>query len=177
MRVISGFLGGRTFASPGGHRTHPMSDKVRGGLFGVLGDIKGLNVLDAFAGSGALSIEAVSRGAKHAVAIDVDKRAHVVMAENIKSLDIADRIKVIRAYAGAWSTRHQAQMFDLIFVDPPYDNPPYRDLDSLPRHLKDTGTLVLSWPGSEKPCKFEGLSIVQTKDYGDAQLVFYQKIR
>jgi 16S rRNA (guanine966-N2)-methyltransferase len=79
MRVIAGFLGGRNFDSPGGHRTHPMSDKVRGAVFGVLGDIKGLSVLDAFAGSGALSIEAVSRGAKYAVAIDVDKRAHAVM--------------------------------------------------------------------------------------------------
>jgi 16S rRNA (guanine966-N2)-methyltransferase len=177
MRVIAGFLGGRSFASPNGHRTHPMSDKVRGAMFGVLGDIKGLNVLDAFAGSGALSIEAISRGAKHAVAIDVDKRAHTVIAENINSLGISDRIKAIRAYAGAWSTRHQDQLFDLIFVDPPYDNPPYRDLDSLSRHLKDDGTLILSWPGNEKACKFEGLKAVQTKNYGDAQLVFYQKIR
>lgn len=177
MRVIAGFLGGRNFDSPGGHRTHPMSDKVRGAVFGVLGDIKGLSVLDAFAGSGALSIEAVSRGAKYAVAIDVDKRAQAVMTKNMKVLGISDRVKSIRAYAGAWSTRHQDQTFDLIFVDPPYDNPPYRDLDSLPRHLKDSGTLVLSWPGSEKPCKFDGLISVQTKDYGDAQLVFYQKIR
>ena len=176
MRVISGFLGGRSFASPFGYRTHPMSDKVRGALFGVLGDIKGLNVLDPFAGSGALSIEAISRGAKHAVAIDNDKRAHNVIVENIESLGITDRVKAIRAYAGAWSTRHQDQLFDLIFADPPYNNPPYRDLDSLPRHLKDSGTLVLSWPGSEQPFKFKGLSIVQTKDYGDAQLVFYQKI-
>lgn len=176
MRVIAGFLGGRTFDSPGGHRTHPMSDKVRGALFGVLGDIKGLTVLDAFAGSGALSIEAISRGASSAVAIDVDKRAHTVMVKNIAQLDLKDRIKAIRAFAGAWSTRHQNQFFDLIFVDPPYDNPPYRDLDSLPRHLKESGTLVLSWPGNQKPCKFAGLSAVQTKDYGDAQLVFYQRI-
>ena len=53
MRVISGWLGGRIFESPHGHRTHPMSDKIRGAVFGVLGDIKGLTVLDAFAGSGA----------------------------------------------------------------------------------------------------------------------------
>lgn len=176
MRVIAGFLGGRNFDSPGGHRTHPMSDKVRGAVFGVLGDIKGLSVLDAFAGSGALSIEAVSRGAKNAVAIDVDRRAHTIMAKNMQSLGIADRVKTIRAYTGAWSTRHKNQFFDLIFVDPPYDNPPYRDLDALPRHLKNSGTLVLSWPGNEKPCKFDGLKTVQTKDYGDAQLVFYQKI-
>jgi 16S rRNA (guanine966-N2)-methyltransferase len=176
MRVIAGFLGGRTFASPHGHRTHPMSDKVRGGLFGVLGDIKGLTVLDAFAGSGALAIEAISRGAKSAVAIEVDKGAHRAITENIESLGITDRVKAVRAFTNAWSTRHQVQLFDLIFADPPYDNVPYRDLKSLPRHLKDGGTLVLSWPGKQEPLKFEGLASVQTKNYGDAQLVFYQKI-
>ncbi len=177
MRVIAGFLGGRPFASPHGHRTHPMSDKVRGGLFGVLGDIKGLTVLDAFAGSGALAIEAISRGAKKAVAIEVEKRAHLTITENIRDLGIENRIKAIRAFAGAWSTRHQTHFFDLILVDPPYDNVPYRDLKSLPRHLAEGGTFVLSWPGKEEALKFEGLHIVQTKNYGDAQLVFYQKIR
>lgn len=175
MRVIAGWLGGRTFASPHGHRTHPMSDKVRGGLFGVLGDIKGLTVLDAFAGSGALAIEAISRGADTAVAIEVDKRAHLTITENLDELGIKDRVKAIRAFAGAWSTRHQAELFDLIFIDPPYDAVPYRDLKSLPRHLKDGGTLVLSWPGREEALKFDGLQVVQSKNYGDAQLVFYQK--
>ena len=175
MRVIAGWLGGRTFASPHGHRTHPMSDKVRGGLFGVLGDIKGLTVLDALAGSGALAIEAISRGADTAVAIEVDKRAHLTITENLDELGIKDRVKAIRAFAGAWSTRHQAELFDLIFIDPPYDAVPYRDLKSLPRHLKDGGTLVLSWPGREEALKFDGLQVVQSKNYGDAQLVFYQK--
>jgi 16S rRNA (guanine966-N2)-methyltransferase len=176
VRVIAGWLGGRNFNSPNGHRTHPMSEKMRGAIFGTLGDIKGLTVLDAFAGSGALAIEALSRGAASAVAIEVDKRAHTVLGENIKSLNLKDRIKAIRAFAGAWSTRHQAQFFDLIFVDPPYDNLPYRDLKSLPRHLTDKGTLVLSWPGKMEALKFDGLEAVQTKHYGDAQLVFYQKI-
>lgn len=176
MRVIAGWLGGRNFSSPNGHRTHPMSDKIRGAIFGVLGDIKGLTVLDAFAGSGALAIEAISRGAKSAVVIEVDKGAHTVITENINALGISDRIKAVRAFAGAWSTRHQAELFDLIFVDPPYDNIPYRDLKSLPRHLADKGTLVLSWPGNMEPLKFEGLVSVQAKNYGDAQLVFYQKI-
>jgi 16S rRNA (guanine966-N2)-methyltransferase len=177
MRVISGYLGGRTFESPGGHRTHPMSDKMRGAIFGTLGDIKGLEVLDAFAGSGALSIEAISRGAKHAVAIDNDKRAHATIKINIDKLELTDRIKSTKAFAGAWSMRHQAMLFDLIFVDPPYNDPPYRDLDKLPRHLKPSGTLVLSWPGKEKPLNYPGLQIVQNKVYGDGQLVFYQKIR
>ena len=175
MRVIAGYLGGRNFASPNGHRTHPMSEKVRGGIFGVLGDISGLTVLDAFAGSGALAIEAISRGAKSAVAIEVDRAAHRIITENCKALGITDRVKAVRAFANAWSTRHQAQYFDLVFIDPPYDDIPYRDLKVLPRHLNDGGTLVLSWPGGEEPLKFPGLQAVQTKNYGDAQLVFYQK--
>lgn len=175
MRVIAGWLGGRVFASPHGHRTHPMSEKTRGGIFGVLGDIKGLTVLDAFAGSGALSIEAISRGAKTALAIEVDKNAHRTITENCEALGITDRVKAVRAFTNAWSTRHQSQRFDLVFADPPYDNVPYRDLKILPRHLKESGTLVLSWPGGEEPLKFDGLSVVQTKNYGDAQLVFYQK--
>jgi 16S rRNA (guanine966-N2)-methyltransferase len=176
MRVISGFLGGRNFESPHGYRTRPMSEKARGAIFGALGDIKGLRVLDAFSGSGALAIESISRGAASAVAIEVDKQAHTSITKNIDELGIADRIKAVRAFAGAWSTRHQAQFFDLIFLDPPYDNIPWRDLKSMPRHLTDGGTLILSWPGKMDIWKFEGLKIVQQKSYGDIQLVFYQKI-
>ena len=176
MRVISGYLGGRNFASPNGHRTHPMSDKVRGGLFGVLGDIKGLSALDAFAGSGALAIEAISRGAKTATAIEVDKNAYVAILDNIESLGLKDRIKATRAFFNAWSTRNEKQKFDLIFADPPYDKIPYRDLKKLAVHLKEDGILVLSWPGNYEKLKFEGLESVQIKNYGDAQLVFYKKI-
>ncbi|MGI9028339.1 MAG: RsmD family RNA methyltransferase [Candidatus Saccharimonadales bacterium] len=174
MRVISGWLGGRIFDSPQGHRTHPMSEKMRGAIFGALGDIKGLTVLDAFAGSGALAIEAISRGAKEAIALDFDVAAYKVITLNIEKLELTDRIKATRAYAGAWSTRHQAQLFDIVLLDPPYDNIPYRDLKRLPRHLIPNGTLVLSWPGKMEPLTFEGFKIVQQKSYGDGQLIFYQ---
>lgn len=174
MRVIAGRLGGRNFDSPRGHRTHPMSEKMRGAIFGALGDIKGLTVLDAFSGSGALTIEAVSRGARSAIAIEVDPSAHSVIKSNLKNLELENRIKAVRAYAGAWSTRHQAEKFDLILLDPPYDNIPYRDLKRMPRHLAPGGTLVLSWPGKADPLKFEDLKVVLSKDYGDSQLVFYQ---
>lgn len=174
MRVISGFLGGRTFESPHGHRTHPMAEKVRGAIFGVLGDIKGLTVLDAFAGSGALAIEAISRGAASATLIEVDKGAHTIIDKNIESLGIDERTTTIRAFANAWSTRHQDQLFDLILLDPPYDTLPFRDLKAMPRHLAEGGTLVLSWPGKADTYPFEGLEIVQHKNYGDSQLIFYQ---
>lgn len=160
--------------SPHGHRTHPMSDKMRGAIFGVLGDIQGLTVLDAFAGSGALAIEAISRGAASAVAIEVDKGAHAIIQENLQTLNIDEQVKAIRAFANAWSTRHQAQLFDLVFLDPPYDNIPWRDLKVLPRHLADGGTLVLSWPGKADYPALGDLHVVLEKHYGDAQLVFYQ---
>ena len=89
MRVIAGTLGGRNFSSPHTRRTHPMSEKARGALFNALGDIHGLSVLDAFAGSGACSIEAVSRGVQtKSMAIDIDPEAVKTIAENIRSLDL-----------------------------------------------------------------------------------------
>lgn len=176
MRVISGWLGGQIFEAPKGHKTHPMSDKVRGGLFSALGDIKGLTVLDAFGGSGALAIEAVSRGAKHATAVDSDTKAYKVATKNIDKLGINDRCKAIRANASAWSNRHPNVRFDLVICDPPYDNMQYKVIRKLVKHLGENGVLVLSLPGKHEHLKLDGLEIVQAKDYGDAQLVFYKKV-
>lgn len=176
MRVIAGWLGGRVFDSPHGHKTHPMSEKMRGAIFGALGDIKGLSVLDAFAGSGALAIEAISRGASSAVIIEMDPAAHKIIENNVKAFGIEDRVKATRAYAGAWSTRHQVQTFDVVLLDPPYDNIPYRDLKRMPRHVADNGVIVLSWPGKMEPLTFERLQIVQTKNYGDSQAIFYKRL-
>lgn len=175
MRIIAGSLGGRQFDSPGGHRTHPMSDRMRGGLFNALGDIEGLTVLDAFAGSGALSFEAISRGAASSLAIEVDPKAHSVIEANIKALEVEDKVKATRAFTNAWSNRHPHEEFDLVLADPPYDKLPFRDLMILPKHLKPGGTLVLSWPGKTEPYYIPGFTEVKIKDYGDSQLVFYQK--
>lgn len=177
MRVIAGKFGGQLFDSPHGHRTHPMSEKMRGAIFSALGDINGLDILDPFSGSGALAIEAVSRGAGSVTAVEVDKRAHAIIVSNTKKLSIDNKIKVVRAYANAWSTRHQAHLFDVILLDPPYDNLPYRDLNVLPRHLKDDGVLVLSWPSKVDYYFFEGLEMIKSKDYGDSALYFYKKIK
>lgn len=173
MRVIAGRLGGRIFEAPHGHRTHPMSEKMRGAIFGALGDIEGLTVFDPFTGSGALAIEAVSRGASEAVAIEVEPGAYAVATKNMEQLGI-DQVKITKAYAGAWSTRHQDKQFDIVLLDPPYDKIPYRDLKRMPRHLATDGVLVLSWPGRADPLHFEGLDIVLHKEYGDSQLIFYK---
>jgi len=176
MRIIAGKLGGRIFESPGGHRTHPMSDKVRGGLFNALGDVTGLTVLDAFAGSGALSFEAVSRGAKHCIAIEADRRAYQSIVKNIDALELKAQIQAVNAYCASWSGRHQRETFDILLMDPPYDNLQINDMEKLVRHLKPDGIMVVSWPGKLDRVELTALEVVSSKNYGDAQLVFYRPI-
>lgn len=178
MRVISGSHGGRVFVSPGSFKTHPMSDKMRGALFAVLGDIKGLTVLDAFAGSGALSYEAVSRGARSAVAIDSDREAQDTIAKNVISLGLGERVELISANTSSWSKSNPDKMFDLILCDPPYkpyERLPFVLLERLPKHLSTGGTYVLSWPTSQPILELPGLTTVSNKTYGDGQLVFYKQ--
>lgn len=177
MRVIAGELKGRQIVAPSGHRTHPMSEKVRGGLFNVLGDLDGLGVLDAFAGSGALSIEAVSRGAKTVVAIDIDKKANTVLKQNLITLNIKNRIKAINANASGWSDNNLDLQFDIVIVAPPYDDIKMPILNKLVKHVKPGALYVLDWPGKMEIPDFDTLVQVRAKNYGDAQLVFYKKTR
>lgn len=176
MRIIAGRLGGRQFQAPHTHRVHPMSDKMRGALFNVLGDISGLTVLDAFGGSGALSFEAISRGASHATAIDIDKDAHAQISKNIKELELEEEVKAIRANASSWSDNNPDTKFDLILLDPPYDNVPHELLSKLSKHADLGGLIVLSYPGNKQPPTLTGLDLITAKLYGDSQLVFYRKL-
>jgi 16S rRNA (guanine966-N2)-methyltransferase len=176
MRVVSGTLGGRNFNSPQGYRTHPMSDKMRGALFNAIGNIKGLEVLDIYSGSGALGIEAVSRGAKSVISIEADKSAYLTIEDNVTSLSINDRMKPTKAFFKSWSNRHPNDTFDLVLADPPYDFIVFKDIERLRKHLKDTGIVALSWPGKEEIPAIDGLKIIKSNSYGDSQLVFYSKI-
>ncbi len=176
MRIIAGNLGGRQFEAPRGQRTHPMSERVRGGLFAALGDISGLSVLDGFAGSGALSLEAISRGASLAVAIDIDKQAHNTLIKNISSLKLARQIKAIRANASGWSDNNPTSQFDLVFVAPPYDDLQIKLIQKLVKHTKTDGLYVLDWPGNKEAPEPIGLKQIKQLDYGDAKVVFYRKV-
>lgn len=176
MRIIAGQLKGREFKSPHGHKTHPMSDKVRGALFNVLGDVEGLTFLDAFAGSGALAFEAASRGAKSVIAIDKDSSAHKIIEQNVKELHLQKVVHVSKASAGGWSIHNMEKNFDVIILDPPYEELQTSLIERLvKRHVKKGGLAVLSYPGHAKPPDFENAEIAAAKDYGDAQLVFYRK--
>lgn len=178
MRIITGALGGRIFDTPGTHRTHPMSDRVRGALFNVLGDITGLTVLDAFAGSGAISYEAVSRGATQVTAIENDRIAQQTIAKNLRDLSLHAHMKLIKASASAWLSTNQAARFDIVICDPPYDDLQISLMTRLANSTKVDGLVVLSLPPTaEYTLPAEGFRLEVSKDYGDAQLVFYRRIR
>ncbi|MDB5164054.1 MAG: hypothetical protein JWS12_672 [Candidatus Saccharibacteria bacterium] len=176
MRIIGGGLGGQQFEAPKGHRTHPMSDKARGGLFNVLGDIEGLSVLDAFGGSGALGFEALSRGATSALIIDSDRNAQTTIEHNIANLKLKNA-RLVRANVSGWSDNNPEALFDLIFLDPPYDHTQTALLAKLARHLSPAGTLVLSWPAQTPLPALPDLRLVKQSNYGDAELAFYQAIK
>ncbi len=176
MRIIAGSLGGRSFESPKGHKTHPMSDKVRGALFNKLGDIKGLSVLDAFSGTGALGFEAISRGAESALLIELERQAQITIEENIKTLDLSSKTKLVRANASSWSNTNSGALFDLVLLDPPYDKLQLQAVRKLALHTKPGGICILSWPGKSLAPTIDGLKEVDSSNYGDIQLVFFQKI-
>lgn len=178
MRIISGVLGGRQFDSLPGNRTHPMSEKMRGALFNTLGDISGLSVLDAFAGSGALSFEAISRGSAEVTAVEVDKSAHKTIKQNIQKLNLNSShllIRAIRANVSGWSDKNSDEQFDLVFCDPPYDKLNLSLLQKLAKHVKPDGLMVLSWPGKLIAPELADLQTIKTQPHGDAQLIYYNK--
>lgn len=174
MRVIAGHLGGRLFNSPHGHRTHPMSDKMRGALFNILGDIAGMSVLDPFAGTGAISFEAVSRGAASALAIEADKPAQKIITANIASLGLIHQVKLMGGTANSWLAKNKRKVFDIVVCDPPYNDLQYDLIERLERSVKPGGVFVLSWPSGGDLPRFNDLTLLQQRSYGDAQLIFYK---
>lgn len=177
MRIIAGSLRSRQFEHPKGHRTHPMGDRVRTALFNTLGDIKGLTVLDVFAGSGALTYESISRGAKHSTVIEIDRDAYEIIVKNVASLGIEDKVTPIHINARSWTYRNNADRFDLVFCDPPYDNIQETTLEKMAKHAKVGGLLIYSLPvhGDIRLNK-EQYQLVEEKTYGIVKLSFYRKI-
>lgn len=185
MRIVAGSLGGRTFDAPRGHRTHPMGEKVRGALFNALGDIKGLTVLDAFSGSGAIAFEAISRGVASVIAVEADKSAYQMILSNRELLAVSsERLSVYLKRCESWSRQRPHELFDIVIADPPYDMYAYNYLVNvrLAKHVRKGGTYVISIPPEHRPihdqdfAKLSDLKMVQEKLHGDAQLLFYKKV-
>lgn len=121
-RIVAGIVGGRRLAVPPGDRTRPTSDRAREALFGTLSallDLTGARVLDLFAGSGAVGLEAVSRGAAAALLVDSDPRAAAVARDNARAVGLADRVTVLRDRVERVLAGDPGP-YDLVFADPPY---------------------------------------------------------
>jgi 16S rRNA (guanine966-N2)-methyltransferase len=124
LRVISGTARGRRLVTPAGHDVRPTADRVKEALFSALGidAMRDARVLDGYAGSGALAIEALSRGAAYAFLIDADARAYASMTANVTTVGFEDRAVALRSdLASVLGNRPVAEPFDYVFLDPPYD--------------------------------------------------------
>ena len=178
LRLIAGQFGGRNISAPKTTRTHPMSERLRGSLFGILGDLTGLVVIDAFAGSGSLGLEALSRGASRVTFIERDRVAQEVISENIASLGVEDRSKLVKTSLAQWDETtaavNQPEKADLILVDPPYHDLQLSTVGRLQKYLKPKGLMVLSYPGRESAPTVNGVVVVDNRSYGDAALAFYR---
>jgi 16S rRNA (guanine966-N2)-methyltransferase len=180
MRVIAGELGGRRLVAPRGWTVRPTSDRVREAIFSALGDaVDGALVLDLFCGTGALAIEALSRGAASAVLVDRDTRPAL---GNIERLGLGERAKPVRSDVERWLAggplAPEAPRFDLIFVDAPYrlaDRVSERLNTHLPGLLAEDGRAVVE-SGAGNPLRIDSLQRLRQRRYGAADVSFYGRM-
>jgi 16S rRNA (guanine(966)-N(2))-methyltransferase RsmD len=177
MRVIAGELGGQRLVAPRGWKVRPTSDRVREAIFSALGGrVVGASVLDLYCGTGALAIEALSRGADRAVLVDRDTRAAL---GNVERLGLGRRVELVRADVSRWLAGRaedaNAPSFDLVFVDAPYRlaDRVGQQLDShLPRLLGEGGRAIVE-SGARRPLRVESLPQLRRRRYGAADVSFY----
>ncbi len=177
MRVIAGELKGQRLVAPRGWKVRPTSDRVREAVFSALGDrVEGARVLDLYCGTGALAIEALSRGAASAVLVDQDTRPAL---GNVQRLGLAERVELVRADIGRWlhqvSSASAAGKFDLVFVDAPYRlaDPVSRDLNQHLSHLLADGGRAVIESGARRPLRIDSLEPLRQRRYGAADVTIY----
>lgn len=181
MRVIAGTHRGRRLqAAPPGVR--PTSDRVRESLFAILGSVECLRVLDVFAGTGALGIEALSRGAETLVAIDRAQRSLATISRNLKDLDLADHARVMRGDASRVLPRLASEglVFDLVFVDPPYDAElagPVLEQLAAESLLSPAARVVVERATRHALPPVPGFECEDERTYGDTVVQFFSLLR
>lgn len=169
MRVVSGELRGRRIEAPPGNDTRPTTDKVREATFNALGSldlVRDALIVDLYAGSGALGIEALSRGAAHCTFVERDRSALRTLRDNVATLGLDDRSRVV---AGDALVLARGIDVDLVLADPPYGFDRWAELlDVVP------GSLVVAESGHELG-DVDGWSIQRSKRYGRSWVTFYER--
>ena len=177
MRIISGERRGARISAPHGEHTRPTSDRAREAAYNLIGPVDGAAVLDLFAGSGAMGLEALSRGARRCLFVDSDRAACAVIRDNLAKLTLTgalvvckDVFHVLREERGAGRT------YDLVLADPPYgawlDLQP-RLAEHLPAVLAPDGLLVAETPAKTEPEL--PLDLVTTRRYGSARITLFTR--
>jgi 16S rRNA (guanine966-N2)-methyltransferase len=171
MRVIAGTHRGRRLAAPPGTDTRPTSDRVRESLFSILGPLDGERVLDLFAGSGALAVEALSRGAGSALLVERDPRAVAVIRANLEALGLAEpeaRVHAGPARSALKNASQRGDTYDLVFLDPPYRSAPElgRELSAALGPLLAAGGRVITESDRRAPLALD-LPLTHERRYGD----------
>lgn len=179
MRVITGKARGVVLKAPDGLHTRPTADRVKEALFSIIQfDIPGANVLDLFAGTGQLGIEALSRGARSAVFVDEREDACKIIRENVNRTDFKDQSTIIRCDYLAY-LKNCAQKFDIILLDPPYAEVFLENSLKMISEidiLQSGGIIVAERPlGKQLPWEFEGFTRSRDYKYGKTLLTLYRK--
>jgi 16S rRNA (guanine966-N2)-methyltransferase len=174
MRVIAGAFKGRPLKAPPGRGTRPTSDRVREALFSILGDVSGMHVLDLFAGSGALGIEALSRGAREVVFVEASWRAAGVIRANLRALGdppaqirVEDALRHLTVASGSTT-------YDLVFADPPYSSATHlgESLSGLLPGVLHESSLTVTESDKRTPLVLD-LPLVDERTYGDTRVAIH----
>jgi 16S rRNA (guanine966-N2)-methyltransferase len=183
MRVVAGTYRGRPLVAPKGMGTRPTADRVREALFSILFDVTDRAVLDLYAGTGALGIEALSRGARHATFVEHDRKALTALERNLATLRVPPaqfEIMPLRVEHALARLSKKGPSFDLVLADPPYREAE-RVLPDVLRQsaglVRTQATIVLELASTDPPpAPPEGFELTRTKRYGETALAFYASI-
>jgi 16S rRNA (guanine966-N2)-methyltransferase len=173
MRIIAGTHRGSRISAPKGLDTRPTGDRVREAAFNLIGPVEGATVLDLFAGSGAMGLEALSRGAASVTFVERDRAACRTIAENLERLGLTGAR--ITCGDALWALRQDSRRYDLVLVDPPYEA--WAELEPklaehLPRVLEPEGVLVVETGSRTEPAL--PLPLRTSRRYGSARLSLFE---
>lgn len=177
MRIIAGEHRGAKIAAPGGTATRPTADRVREAAYNLIGPVEGATVLDLFAGSGAMGLEALSRGARRCVFVESNRAACAVIRENLEKLRLTGAVVIGRdVFQALREERAAARLYDLVLVDPPYGAWPdleSRLADALPPVLAPDGLVVVESAARVAPEL--PLQLITSRRYGAARVTLFTR--
>lgn len=174
VRLISGKWGGRWLPGEISQATHPMSERARNAIFSMLNArtiLTDTKILDAFAGTGAVGLEALSRGASRVTFIERDRKAQQSLKQNIATLDAGNDCNVVCTTVANWMKYDDSSdKYDIIFADPPYNLPQFSTVWRLLAYLKNNGLMILSSQTAKSVEYPKGVAVVEIRSYGGASI-------